>query len=68
MTGSAPVVRSVAQVIAEVERRLARTWAHTLARQEPVDPDWPHAFALGRPTTEAAAMCARGLRPGERND
>lgn len=53
VTGSAPVVRGVAQIIAEVERRLARTWAHTLARQEAVDPDWPHAFPLGRPTTEA---------------
>ena len=57
-TGSSPVVRSIEQVIADVERRLARTWWHALARQgsddeESPEQHWPHPFPLGRPTTES---------------
>jgi hypothetical protein len=55
-------VKTPEQVLDDVERRLARTWASCLAA-EPTPPPWPHAFPLGQPTsvelTEGFAAAAK---------
>lgn len=48
-------------VLADVERRLARTWADAVVAdasgKEPLDgPAWPHAFPLGQPTSADLAQ------------
>jgi hypothetical protein len=51
-------VKTVAEVRADVTRRLARTWMAALtAPTAAVSDGWPHAFALGQPT--AAEMAGR---------
>ncbi len=49
-------MKTVAEIRADVARRLARTWAAALTAPPgaPVD-GWPHAFALGQPTSAELA-------------
>ncbi|HZE05010.1 MAG TPA: Wadjet anti-phage system protein JetD domain-containing protein [Solirubrobacteraceae bacterium] len=49
-------MKTVAEIRADVARRLARTWAVALTAPPgaPVD-GWPHAFALGQPTSAELA-------------
>jgi hypothetical protein len=53
-------VKSPAQLVDDVDRRLARTWASHLAGDSPAAPEqetpseaaaWPHAFPLGQPSS-----------------
>lgn len=48
-------MKTPSQVLVDVQRRLARTWASTVACTADV-PAWPHRFPLGQPTkTDLAA-------------
>ncbi|GAA2165108.1 Wadjet anti-phage system protein JetD domain-containing protein [Pedococcus bigeumensis] len=41
------------QVVEDIGRRLARTWASTIVSTD--DPAWPHAFPIGQPTASELA-------------
>jgi len=62
-------VKTPEQVLLDIERRLARTWADTVTvGAQPGEPAWPHPFPRGQPfefEAQRPAVAARGLAEAE---